>query len=338
MSKTKKRTISNEERKRRSERMKKMHEQKKAAKVEAKAPLEDEFVPTEVEQHQSAEAAKAEHENLTAPAPQPDAPVIETTPQDNQPSSTPQPTVQVDPNLVAAVVTAVLQAQQQFGAQVAQATPDQKFDEMEQLQPQRHNKARLGKGGEVQGVVYRYEIDKGYYPDPTERLLSEPKLARFALRENFIFKWDVDGVEYEKNKIAYAEPRFTMELYRKLYNDDGEPTGQAALIARQMAHEDEFTTRIMAMKMGILDQFEDSEEGFRALMSEIRYQRFRTWLLGIFTPARIETHRKQPLEQNIGGKIVMVYDTETLTDGEAGIDKAEALQSQEGIGKIATPN
>ncbi len=307
------------------------------AKREANKDEED-FVPTEVQEKQAAEAARAVHEDLVDPTPPQGAEVTEVKPNDNTPSPTPQPQVQVDPNLVAAVVTAVLQAQQQFGAQVAQATPDQKFDELEGLQPQRQNKARLGKGGEVQGVVFRYEVDKGYYPDPTQRLLDEPKLARFALRENFIFRWEVDGVEFKKDNITYAEPRFTLELFRRLYDDEGEPTGKAALIARQMAHEDEFTTRIMAMKMGILDQFDDSEEGFRALMNEIRYQRFRTWLMSIFTPAKIETHRKRPIEQNIGGKIVMVYDTETLTDGEAGQEKAAALQTQEGIGKIATPN
>ena len=306
------------------------------AKREANKDEED-FVPTEVQEKQAVEAAKAAHEDLSTPVPQPNAEVTEVKPTDNVPSPTPQPQVTVDPNLVAAVVTAVLQAQQQFGAQVAQATPDQKFDELESLQPQRQNKARLGKGGEVQGVVFRYEVDKGYYPDPTQRLLDEPKLARFALRENFIFRWEVDGVEYKKDNITYAEPRFTMELFSRLFDDEGEPTGQAALVARQMLHEDEFTTRIMAGRMGILDQFEDSEEGFRALMNEIRYQRFRTWLLAIFTPAKIETHRKRPLEQNINGKIVMVYDTESLTDGDSAAAKVSTLASQEGIGKISTP-
>ena len=306
------------------------------AKREANKDEED-FVPTEVQEKQAVEAAKAAHEDLSTPVPQPNAEVTEVKPTDNVPSPTLQPQVTVDPNLVAAVVTAVLQAQQQFGAQVAQATPDQKFDELESLQPQRQNKARLGKGGEVQGVVFRYEVDKGYYPDPTQRLLDEPKLARFALRENFIFRWEVDGVEYKKDNITYAEPRFTMELFSRLFDDEGEPTGQAALVARQMLHEDEFTTRIMAGRMGILDQFEDSEEGFRALMNEIRYQRFRTWLLAIFTPAKIETHRKRPLEQNINGKIVMVYDTESLTDGDSAAAKVSTLASQEGIGKISTP-
>lgn len=316
----------------------------KAGREAKKAPtaptLEDDFVPTEVQEKQAAEAAKAEAQ-LSEPS------VLDETedvPADaNQPTHTPQPQVTVDPNLVAAVVTAVLQAQQQFGAQVAQATPDQKFEEIEGLTPKRQ-KARLGGGGEVQGVVFRYEVDKGYYPDPTQRLLNEPKLARFAPHENFIFRWAVDGVEYKKDNIAYAEPRFTLELFRRLYNDEGEPmrnpvTGNPVmgLVARNMLHEDEFTTRIMAMKLGILDQFEDTDEGFRALMNEIRYQRIRDWLLGIFTPAKIQTHNKRPREMNIDGKIVMVYDTEEITDHDTGVSQASTLQTQAGVGSIAVP-
>lgn len=305
------------------------------ARREANA-TEEEFTPTEVEQHLAAEQAKAEKEGLKAPVAPEGAEITDVLPEDNKPTSAPQPSVQIDPNLVASIAVAVAEALRQ-NPQVAQAPAEQKLDELADLAPSRTNKARLGRGGEVQGIVYRYEIDKNYYPDPTARLMQEPQLARFAPEQNFIFRWQVDGVEYEKNKIAYAEPRFTLELFSRIFDDEGQPTGQAALVARQMLHEDEFTTRILAGRMGILDQFEDSEEGFRALMSEIRYQRFRSWLLAIFTPAKIETHRRRPIEQNIGGKIVMVYDTEALTDSDSASAKVSTLASQEGIGKVSTP-
>lgn len=305
-------------------------------------PEDEEFEPTAVQENKAAKEAKvkaglADEPKLEEPLPPENAPVTDVRPNDNQPTNTPQPQVSVDPNLVAAVVTAVLQAQQQFGPQVAQATPDQKFDELEATAPNRQHKARLGQGGEVQGIVYRYEVDKGYYPDPTGRLLDEPRLARFAMRENFIFRWEVDGVEYKKNNITYSEPRFTLELFRRLYDENGDPTGKAALVARQMLHEDDFTTRIMAGKLGILDQFEDTDEGFRALMNEIRYQRFQQWLFGIFTPPKIQTHRKRPLTQIIDGKAVEVYDTEELTDHDTAVSQKSTLQSQTGIGSIAVP-
>lgn len=301
-----------------------------------KIDLEDEFEPTEV---QEAKLATATAPELAEPVVPEGAEITDVLPTDNQPTPTPT-TPAVDPNLVATIVAAVIQAQRQF-PQVAAAPAEAKFEELENTlnttQNNRSHSARLGAGGEVQGIVFRYEVDKGYYPDPTDRLLSEPRLARFAMKENFIFRWSIDGVEYKKNNITYAEPRFTLELFRKLYDEDGLQNGKAALVARQMLHEDEFTTKIMAMKMGILDNFEDNDEGFRALMNEIRYQRFQQWLFAIFTPPKIETHRKRPLTQVIDGKAVEVYDTEVLTDKDRAATQSASLQSQAGIGSITVP-
>lgn len=301
-------------------------------KVEATAPIvpEEDFVPTEVQEAQAAKATE-----LREPEIREDAELTEVLPTDNQPTNAPQ-TPPVDTNLIAAVVAAVMEAQRQF-PQAAQAPVEQKLEELEATAPGRSHKARLGAGGEVQGIVYRYEVDKNYYPDPTKRLLDEPKLIRFAPHQNFIFRWAVDGVEYKKNNITYAEPRFTVELFRRLYNEDGEPTGSAALVARNILHEDDFTTRIMAGRLGILDQFDDTDEGFRALMSEIRYQRMREWLLSIFTPAKIQTHRKRPTQQVIDGKVVEVFDTEDLVDHDTGVSASASLQSQVGVGSISVP-
>lgn len=304
-------------------------------------PEDDDFKPTEVVEKELAGKAKVDaglDDGLKEPEIKEDAELTTVLPEDNQPTPVPQ-TAPVDQNLIAAVVAAVMQAQQSF-PQAAQASPDQKFDELEAAAPQQRNRqhsARLGAGGEVQGVVFRYEVDKGYYPDPTARLLDESRLARFAMKENFIFRWSVDGVEYKKNNITYSEPRFTLELFRRLYNEEGEHTGRAALVARQIMHEDEFTTKIMAMRLGIIDQFEDTDEGFRALMNEIRYQRLQQWLFAIFTPPKITTFRKRPTTQVIDGKAVEVYDTETLTDHDTGVSAAATLQSQAGIGSVAVP-
>ena len=305
-------------------------------------PEDEDFKPTEVQEKEAAEAAKAgKDDGLAAPQPLPNAEVTDVLPEDNQPSSTaPQPQLgNIDLNTVTAIAVAVAQALQQ-NPQIAQATPDQKLEELEATLPKQRNQqhsARLGAGGEVQGVVFRYDINKDYYPDPTSRLLDEPKIQRFAPHQNFIFRWGVDGVEYKKNNITYSEPRFTLELFRRLYDDEGEATGKAALVARQMLHEDEFTTKIMAMRMGIFDKFEDTEEGFRALMNEIRYQRFQQWLVAIFTPAKIQTHRKRPLTQVIDGKVVEVYDTEEFTDHDTAVSQASTLRSEAGVGSVSVP-
>lgn len=315
---------SAERKKAQSERMKAMHASKRTD--------DEEFVPTEVQ-----DKLNSQPEDLVAPQLQQGAETTDVLPTDNQPQSTaPQPTAAVDMQTITAIAVAVAQALQ-ANPQIAQATPEQKIDEIESAMPNRPHEARVGAGGEVQGVVYKYDISKDFYPDPTNKLLDEPRLARFAMRENFIFRWSVDGVEYKKNNITYTEPRFTLELFRKIYNDEGEPTGKAGLVARQMLHEDDFTTRIMAMNMGVIDQFDDSDEGFRALMSAMRYERFKQWLLAIFTPPKIETHRKRPTTQVINGKVVEVFDTETLIDASAAEDKTAALAAEDGVGKVATP-
>lgn len=339
MSKRKKQ--SDEQRKKQSERMKARWAEKKAKEAgeENSAPTppviddEPEFEPTSVQETKAAEEAKTAL--LKEPVVDKEAETTTVLSTDNQNTTVPQ-TEPVDSNLVASIVAAVIQAQKQF-PQAAEATVEQKFDELEATAPNKNHSARLGAGGEVQGIVYRYEVDKNYYPDPTERLLSEPRLARFAMKENFIFRWSVDGVEFKKNNITYAEPRFTLELFRKLFTDDGTPTGQAALVARNIMHEDDFTTRVMAGKLNILDQFDDSEEGFRSLMNEIRFQRFREWLIAVFTPAKIETHRRQSRPMVIDGKVVEVFDTENLIDSSSASDKVSTLSSQNGIGNISTP-
>lgn len=185
----------------------------------------------------------------------------------------------------------------------------------------------------VQGQIFRYPLEKGFYPDPTPRLYDDPQLKRFSMRENYYFKWDVTGEQYEKYGISYAEPRFWIELYRFLFEDDGiTPSGKMVLVARQMQHEDEFAARIIANKM----QW-DREMPFEDLMNEARYQRIRQWLLGIFTPPKIEQHRRRATTQVIDGKVVEVYDTEAVIDGESGVSKASTLKSQTGIGKVAVP-
>lgn len=283
--------------------------------------VEKEFEPTAVKVKRQAEEARQDVEETAV---QPD---------DNQPSSTapPLPEAQtIDPNLIAQVV-ATVQALQAQNPQVAQATPEQKLKEIESM-----STARVSDRG-VQGVVSKYSVEKDYYPDPTERLLNEPSLARYAMKENYIFRWNVDGVEYERNGVAYSEPRFTIELFRRLYDDDGNPTGTAALVARNMLHEDQMTTRMAAHRLGLTEKYEAGEQEMRELMDEVRYWRMQQWLFGIFRPPQVETHRKRPTTQVIDGKVVEVFDTESLIDRSKAQTQAATLQGQTGVGDVAVP-
>jgi hypothetical protein len=197
--------------------------------------------------------------------------------------------------------------------------------------------AQIGANG-IQGVVQKYEIEKSHYEDPTDRLTSEPELSRFAMRENYVFKWDVEGVTYEKNNITYSEPRFVIELYRKLYDDEGEAMvridnagnriPQMALVNRNIFHQDEFAAKLAANRMGI------SDLSFDDLLNEYRYQVIKRWLVSLFKAPKVGQHGRQSKTMNIQGKMVEVFDAETLVDGDSGIDKANALKSQVGLGGI----
>lgn len=179
----------------------------------------------------------------------------------------------------------------------------------------------IGKNG-IQGKMFRYPIEPSYYPNPIERLYDLPELSRFNLRENYFFDWEVEGIEYEKYGVTYAEPKFTVRLFRKLYGDDGAANGQFALINRQIQHEDEIVARAAADKLGVTDSFDN----FADMMTEMRFMRIRQWVLDLFKPPQVETHKNKAIQQVIDGKVVEVFDTEALIDGESGISKAISLR------------
>lgn len=179
----------------------------------------------------------------------------------------------------------------------------------------------------VQGQVFKYPVEQSYYPDPTDRLYDDPKLRRYALRENFYFKWEVTGVTYEKFNVSYTEPRFMVELWRFIFDDEtGEPTGEMFLVNRQIQHEDELAARMAADKLGYKigpgEKFATLEE----MMDEMRYYRIRMWLLDVFTPYRAHQHKaRKSLQRVIGGRVVEVTDTEKIVDASDGINTTSAI-------------
>lgn len=177
-------------------------------------------------------------------------------------------------------------------------------------------------GGGVQGLVYKYPVEKSFYPDPTERLYNDERLKRFAMRENFYFKWDVEGETYEKYGITYTEPRFVVELYRYMFDEDGNSTGQMFLVNRQFQHEDELVARIAADRLGYT--FDTHEE----LLNEMRFWRIHQWLMGVFSPQKIDTYQKRTTTMVIDGKQVEVTDTQDVVDQAKGIEQAQTLKYQ----------
>lgn len=201
---------------------------------------------------------------------------------------------------------------------------EQVLNEMASMQPQSFNGLHVSAQGGVQGRVVKHSLSKADYPDPTDRLYDDPQLKRHGLRDNYIFTWEVTGEQYQKDNVTYAEPRFIVSLYRRLFNDMDEDTGRAALISRNILHEDEFIAQIIADKLGLLENFSSTKE----MMDEIRYRRIRDWLIPIFIPVKPEQHANRRTEMVIDGKAVEVFDTEKVLGEAAADSKAATIQQQ----------
>lgn len=246
---------------------------------------------------------------VESPTPPPVAPVTE--------GATPVKTVEVNEDLLRTLMAKVAELEKDKNPHM---TPEAALTYTAQVQGYNTN---IGANG-VQGRIFRYPVEKGYYPDPTERLYEEERLKRFGLRENFFFDWDVEGVEYEKYNVTYAEPRFTIRLFRRVFAEDGvTETGKMALVNRQIMHEDEIVARAAADKLGMTDKF----ESFADMMNEMRYYRIRQWLLDLFTPPNIQAHAAQSRPMVIDGKVVEMFDTEALIDKGSAESKSASLLS-----------
>ena len=235
-----------------------------------------------------------------------------------QPLFSPKRTVEVDASVLEKLLAEVEELKKTKNPEM---TPEAALVYTAQSQGFNTN---IGANG-VQGRVFKYPVEKGFYPDPTDRLYDEPRLKRFGLRDNFFFDWEVEGVEYEKYGVTYAEPRFTVRLFRRMFEDDGvTPTGQMGLVNRQVLHEDEVVARAAADKLSLNDTF----DSFQDMMNEMRYYRIRQWLLDLFTPADVKTHVGRPNQMVIDGKVVEMFDTETLIDKGSAESKASTIQNE----------
>lgn len=207
--------------------------------------------------------------------------------------------------------------------QAESAPADQKLDELIRLQ----GGAKVGSGG-VEGIVQRYPVEASHYPDPRDRLYDLVELKRYAMRDNYIITYEVQGVTYEKQNVTFTEPRHAVHLFRRLWDDNGEENSKVALVARHFQTEDELITKIAAQKLGL------DMSKWQEAVDEVRFLRIKQWLLDLFRPVHIEEKTRQKTIQVIDGKAVEVYDTEAVTDSDTGISKANAVKGQSGIGQI----
>lgn len=155
----------------------------------------------------------------------------------------------------------------------------------------------------VVGIQDKYAVDAKYYPDPRDRLKAEPSLKRHAFNENYELEFEVKSIGYEtKDGRNMREPKFELNLVRVVYDEDtGEPTDKRYYVRKSVTLEDPQTAIVMANDAGIPVEPENKE-----FLDEMRYLRFRDWLLGIFAPPKPTTH-KGIKEEVIGGQLVQTF-------------------------------
>ena len=74
----------------------------------------------------------------------------------------------------------------------------------------------------VVGLQEKYSVSPDDYPSPVEELSSDPRLARFAFRENYELDYRFTTSQYEtKDNRNVIEPKFHLQLNRIKYDEAG---------------------------------------------------------------------------------------------------------------------
>ena len=165
-------------------------------------------------------------------------------------------------------------------------------------------------------AVTKFSVTPHDYPDPRERLSDEPKLQEHAFKQNFTLKWEIGRTGYEKDGVSYTEPKFDLEVWRWLRDEDGELTDKQYRVHRLTFHEDPEAAIQMARDKG-LDVDETLQRDF---LDEMRYLRMRDWLLEIFYPPKTQANQ-QTREEVIGNRLVPVLEVNSFQAVGIPIDK-----------------
>lgn len=185
----------------------------------------------------------------------------------------------------------------------------------------KNDNVRLDNLGKAIGVMHKYSVNPDDYEDPREKLMNLPQLERFGFRTNYFLKWDVEQTIYEtKFGTSYAEPRFELRLYKRLFEDDGTPTpdidkatGQqrvdeqgrpqfkSYLVTKGFFFEDPAASLKEAAQMGLPVDNANSKE----FLKQMREMRYKTWLMEVFQKPRT-TSKPNKESMVIGSSVVTV--------------------------------
>ncbi len=166
--------------------------------------------------------------------------------------------------------------------------------------------AQITPTGQIVGITEKFPVNKALYAhvNPIERLLKEPKLSRFAVAENYTFKFDIQTSRYQTKMGTWlSEPRFELEVRKKVLDDDGNKVGEYS-IQKFVQHEDYDAAVDIAMALGI-----DVDPAMgKEFIDEMRYQGFRMFVEELFFPARPSQKNSAKSERVINGTVVTFYE------------------------------
>lgn len=159
--------------------------------------------------------------------------------------------------------------------------------------------------GKPVGVIQKYSVDPAHYNDPRTKLADLQELERVAFSHNYMLDWDVEQLIYDtKFGTSFSEPKFTLVLWRKMFDEEGNPNGKRLLIQNGVFFEDPIAAVKEATRIGIpLDNSTSSE-----FLEQMRFLRYKQWLMDIFNPKRPESTKARRTPQVIGGVVYEVED------------------------------
>ena len=167
-------------------------------------------------------------------------------------------------------------------------------------------------GTKLIGRTDRFIVDPAYYADPTERLMNEPKLQRFAFKDNYDITFKVTSSSYQtQDGLNFREPKFNLELLKVVFNEEtGEKTNERIVVCRAVFHEDPEAAIVIARDNGI--EVDQSNE--RIFLDEMRYLRIRDWLLESFYPPKAAPSSEK-VEKVIGNRLVEIITVNSENGG-----------------------
>jgi hypothetical protein len=164
--------------------------------------------------------------------------------------------------------------------------------------------------GKPIGIIQKFSVDPADYIDPRPMLYDLPELVRFAFKQNYVLDWEVDQLLYDtKYGSAVSEPKFTLTLKQKRFDENGDVRPGLILRGRGIFFEDPMASIKEAVAMGL--PLDDSNS--REFLSQMRFLRYQAWLVDILSPRRPDSAKRSQHEEVINGRAYIIEEYSTAT-------------------------